>query len=208
MTRLGGLAWLSAAQFFAAQAVVASAWRVPFSLAERNISDLGNTVCGAYPATSANMVCSPWHAAMNASFLTIGVTMAAGAVLSARAFAAGRAQVSAIVLFGLAGAGVILVGLYPENEAPALHAAGAGLNLVAGNVALVLFGLALPGRQPLLRSFGIAAGLTGLAGTLLFVVVNDAAVGSGTLERLAVYPMPIWQMVMGAAILRHRLTAA
>ena len=87
--RLGALAWLLAAQFFAAQVVVASAWTTPFSLTTRVISDLGNTACGRYPNASSLIVCSPWHAGMNASFILVGMTMAAGAILARGAFTAG-----------------------------------------------------------------------------------------------------------------------
>ena len=39
--KVGALAWVLAAQFFVAQAVVQSAWTTPFSLRENYISDLG-----------------------------------------------------------------------------------------------------------------------------------------------------------------------
>ena len=61
-----GIVWMSAAQFFVAQAVTQSRWTTPFSLATNYISDLGNTECAPYPRGSDNFVCSPWHAAMNA----------------------------------------------------------------------------------------------------------------------------------------------
>ena len=90
--RLGAVVWICAVQFFVMQAVVQSAWTSPFSLIHNFISDLGNTVCGPYPAGSGRFVCSPWHAAMNASFALQGVLIAAGVLLVLAAFPPGFAR--------------------------------------------------------------------------------------------------------------------
>lgn len=202
---LGSLAWLLAVQFFVVQVIVAAAWPAPFSLTARHISDLGNTVCGPYPAGSANIVCSPWHAAMNASFILIGTTMAAGAILTRRWFGAGWQRELAVILFTLAGVGVVLVGLYPENENSARHVFGAGINFISGNVALILFGLAVPHRSPspLFTGFSIVAGALGLIGVVLFVSDVFLGLGSGGMERIAAYPMAVWQIVAGIILWRR-----
>jgi len=203
--RLGAISWILAAQFFVAQVVVASAWPLPFDLAERYISDLGNTVCGPYPAGSNTIVCSPWHAWMNASFILLGITMGAGALLIRQAFRRGGLALAARICFVMAGAGVALVGWFPENANMALHAAGAGLNFVLGNIALVLFGLTLtPDVARSWRWLGVAAGCVGLAGTALFVSGAYLGLGPGGMERVAAYPMPLWQIAMGMMLLRHR----
>jgi hypothetical membrane protein len=200
--RLGAIAWVLAAQFFVAQVVIAWAWSGPFDLTERYISDLGNTVCGPYPAGSTTLVCSPWYVWMNASFILLGVTMSAGALLTRRAFRPTRLAIAARVFFVLAGVGVALVGLFPENVNMTMHAAGAGMNFVLGNAALVLFGLTLgsdSGRS--WRWFGFCAGCLGLAGTALFVAGAYLGLGPGGMERVAAYPMPIWQIAMGLMLL-------
>lgn len=205
MTRLGALAWLLAVQFFVAQVVAASAWPIPFSLATRVISDLGNTACGPYPNPSSEVVCSPWHALMNASFVTIGITMAAGAILTRAAFAAGWRRRLAVALFVVAGIGVLMVGVYAENEDPALHAAGAGLNFIPGNLALILFGLTFrpaPFRR-LFQWFSVAAGVAGLVATVLFVLRHDLGLGVGGMERVAAYPIATWQIVAGWVVWRR-----
>ncbi len=204
IVRLGAISWILAAQFFVAQVVVAGAWPGAFDLTERYISDLGNTVCGPYPADSDTIVCSPWYAWMNASFILLGITMGAGAQLTRRAFRHTGMAVAARVFFVLAGAGVALVGLFPENVDMTFHAAGAGLNFVLGNVALVLFGLTLnPHVGRGWRWLGIAAGCVGLAGTALFVSGAYLGLGPGGMERVAAYPMPLWQIVMGSMLLRR-----
>ena len=141
---LGAIAWLLAAQFFVAQVAVAAAWTIPFSLKTRFISDLGNTACGPYPNPSSVIVCSPWHAGMNASFIIVGITMAAGAILTRSAFTAGWRRGLAVALFVAAGLGVLMVGVYPENENITIHSIGAAMNFIGGNMALVLFGLSVP----------------------------------------------------------------
>ena len=202
--RTGAIAWALAVQFFITQVVVATAWQRPFSLITDYISDLGNTACGGYPAGSAHLVCSPWHVAMNASFITLGVTMIIGAILTRRAFPDGWVRSVAIVLFCLAGLGVIVVGIYPENTDNARHVLGAGLNFVAGNIAMIVFGLALA-QHPTHRGLiavSIGLGTLGLLATLLFASGHFLGIGLGGMERVAAYPMTVWQIVTGVAFLR------
>lgn len=205
--RTGAIAWVLAVQFFITQAVVATAWSRRFSLASDYISDLGNTVCGPYPAGSEHLVCSPWHVAMNLSFIMLGLTMIIGARLTRDAFPAGWMRQLASTLFMLAGVGVIVVGLYPENTDNARHVLGAGLNFVAGNIAMIVFGLALAQRHPhphrRLVGVSIALGTLGLTATVLFVTGNFLGIGLGGMERVAAYPMTVWQIIVGVAFLRQ-----
>ncbi len=202
----GAIAWVLAVQFFITQIVVATAWSRPFSLKSDYISDLGNTVCGPYPAGSAHMVCSPWHVAMNVSFIVLGLTMIIGARLTRGAFPAGWVRTLAITLFTLAGIGVIVVGIYPENIDNARHVLGAGLNFVAGNIAMIVFGLALaqrPADRGALTVTSIGLGALGLTATLLFVSGNFLGIGLGGMERVAAYPMTVWQIIAGLTFLRQ-----
>jgi hypothetical membrane protein len=202
--RAGAAAWVLSVQFFVTQVVVASAWSRHFSLKTDYISDLGNTVCTVSLAHSERAVCSPWHLAMNVSFMLLGVTMIIGAVLARHAFPPGWVRTLASVLFSLAGIGVFVVGLYPENTISAWHVLGAGLNFTAGNIAMIVFGLALAQRptHPALRTFSIISGAFGLLGTLLFVSGQYLGIGLGGMERVAAYPMTVWQIVAGLTFLR------
>jgi len=203
--RAGALAWVIAVQFFVTQGIVATAWTRQFSLKTDYISDLGNTVCGAYPAGSAHLVCSPWHLAMNTSFMVLGITMILGALLTRAAFPSGWVRALAVLLFALAGVGVFVVGVYPENTDNARHVLGAGLNFVAGNIAMIVYGLALaqrPGVHASRGRFSLFTGTLGMVATLLFVSGRFAGIGLGGMERVAAYPMTVWQIVMGVALLR------
>jgi hypothetical membrane protein len=145
---------------------------------------------------------------MNLSFVAIGLTMAAGAVLARPAFAPGVRRAVAVGLFAIAGAGVIAVGLFPENEQNDWHTLGAALNFAAGNLALILFGLswkaaradagALAGRPFTL--FSTLLGMVGLIAAGTLAAEAWGSLGVGTVERLAAYPQPIWQMCAGLAI--------
>ena len=208
VVRSGAIAWVVAAQFFIAQIVVATAWLRPFSLKTDYISDLGNTVCAVTLANSERAVCSPWHLAMNVSFMVLGITMIIGAWLTRDAFKSGWVRTLAAVLFTLAGIGVFIVGVYPENTNNARHVLGAGLNFVSGNIALIVFGLALaqrPAHRSLMR-FSVFAGVLGMLATLLFVSGNYLGIGLGGMERVAAYPMTVWQIVAGIAFLRGEST--
>ena len=205
--RTGAIAWVVAVQFFITQIVVATAWPRHFSLKTDYISDLGNTVCGAYPTGSTHLVCSPWHLAMNLSFMVLGITMIVGAWLTRDAFPSGWVRTLAAVLFTLAGIGVFIVGMYPENTNNARHVLGAGVNFVSGNIALIVFGLALAQRathRSLMTVFSLFCGAAGLFATLLFVSGHFLGIGLGGMERVAAYPMTVWQIVIGVAFLRAK----
>ena len=196
--RVAAWAWLLATQFFVAQVVVAWAWQTPYSLVHRYISDLGNTLCAPYPPGGGVVVCSPWHAGMNLSFAVLGLTMATGAICAVGAFAHRRVAAVAAGLFVVAGVGVGLVGYYPENEHLARHALGAGVNFVAGGLGVLIFGLAWRDvRRSWVRPVSVAAGLIALAGTGLFATDVYLGLGPGGMERVAAYPVPLWQMMMG-----------
>lgn len=216
--RAGAWIWISALQFFVVQAVVQLSWTTPFSLANNYISDLGNTACAAYPLGSASYVCSPWHAAMNASFIVMGATVVAGGTLLWRAFGADGMSVAGLALVALASPGYILVGMFPENANHPPHYLGAALNFVGANCGLIVLGAAMlarrgrTGRDPSsaeqiaerTAAYTAASGTVGLAATALLVSGHFLGVGEGGMERIAAYPLPLWMIVTGIAFLRAR----
>lgn len=201
--RWGAILWASSIQFFIAQVIVALGWTTAYSLATRYISDLGNTACAPYPAGSSTYVCSPWHLGMNASFVLLGVTMVAGAVLIAGAFRAGWLRGSGLGLIAAAGIGVFLVGLFPENENIAAHTLGAGLNFICGNLGMVVLGMAGVERR-VSRGFDLltaSLGVLGLLGTSLFVSGHYLGIGQGGMERVAAYPLTVWLILAGSRMI-------
>jgi hypothetical membrane protein len=145
------------------------------------------------------MVCSPWHAGMNASFALTGVLLALGAVLLRRAQQARLLWQSGLALVALAGAGFMLVAIYPENVRAAPHHFGAALHFVGGNLGLILLGAALLQSRARTRwaLLTIASGVSGLLATALFVSGHYLGAGHGGMERLAAYPVPLWTTIAG-----------
>ncbi len=204
VVRLGSIIWLLAVQFFLAQVVVQSAWTTPFSLMWNFISDLGNTACAPYPADSSSYVCSPWHAWMNVSFILLGLIILFGGVLVRTAFPSGGATTAGLALLALTGAGIIAVGLFPENINSTFHELGAACHFVLGNLAIVALGIALwsPRQRKALAVYSIISGLAGLIGTALFITDHYLGLGMGGMERVAAYPLPLWLTVFGISMLR------
>jgi hypothetical membrane protein len=206
---VGALAWvLATIQFVAAQFVVASAWKPPYSWSDNYISDLANTACGpfAVPHGAPAQVCSPLHGVMNTSFIVTGVLTVAGAVLLKRAWPASRLTTAALVLWVAAGVGKILVGLVPENTNVGLHLIGA-LNIPIGCCAILLAGLSVRHSRRTLSAVSIALGVVGLVGTVLSTAAQfvgpelDLGLGVGGMERVSDYPGSLWVLLIGIVAL-------
>jgi hypothetical membrane protein len=202
--RAGAWLWIAAVQFYVVQPIVAATWTSPYSLSLNYISDLGSTAC---VAASANYVavCSPWHALMNASFVLVGITMSAGALLAWPAFARGRLRLCATGLFVLAGIGTVVVGLYPENDPRRYHYDGAAVNFIAGNLALIVYAAVTSKALRGFRFASVLAGIVGLVSTAFVATGHFAGLGAGGIERVAAYPVSLWQIGAGIQILRHRV---
>jgi hypothetical membrane protein len=199
---VGGFLWIVAmVQFFVAQCVVASHWRVPYSWRDNYISDLGNTACGDF---MAHYVCSPLYGMMNASFIIAGLLTITGVGLLRSVWPETGLAAVGVLLVILTGAGKVLVGVAPENENLALHMIGA-LNLPLGSVAILL--LALTIRHTRLGMFGIVCAVFGLLG-LAMALFAPQLLGAGGTERLAGYPADIWLFVAGGAALLPKRRSA
>ncbi len=202
----GAILWLCCAQFFVVEAICARAWSPAYSYARNYISDLGAVHCAAFPPGTAMFVCSPLHVLMDVSFVLQGVLIAGGTLLLAPVFARNRLGAAGSALIALAGAGVAAVGFAPEDAHIVVHLLGAAANIVGGNVGMIAVGIALR-AMPQLRTIGgtaIAAGLIGLVAGQLLVDRTDLGLGIGGIERVAIYPLPLWLAFTGASLVRVR----
>ncbi|WP_433116222.1 DUF998 domain-containing protein [Micromonospora sp. CA-246542] len=201
--RVAALCWAVAAPvFLVAGLVTGLRWREPtYSWATHNISDLGNVHCGIWDTTRPRFVCSPWHPLMNAAMLATAVLLAIGLLLTWRLLGRGGVVRSAQILLLLATGGYALAALYPADIDENRHVLGAFLIMGVGNVGLLLAGFApdstVLGRW---RRISLAAGLTALAGTVLFAAQQDVGIGMGGLERVAVLPFPLWACCLGVLL--------
>jgi hypothetical membrane protein len=193
---------LGTVQFFVAHIVVASAWPTGYSWTENYISDLGAVTCRRLPGSS---VCSPLHAVMNSAFLLQGVLLISGTVLTAAAWpaSAGRRVWQGLIV--ASGVSWIVVGLVPEDVARTAHAAGALPGFVLSNVTLLVAGVSASTRvHPVCRRAATVFGIVGVSGCALMVVASrrpDGLIGIGAAERLVVFPLQIWALVVGIALL-------
>ncbi|MCW3816351.1 DUF998 domain-containing protein [Micromonospora sp. DR5-3] len=203
--RLGSYSWLLAPPLFlAANVITGLAWRQPrFSWADNNISDLGNVTCGVWDTTRPRQVCSPWHAAMNSAMIVTGLLLALGVLLTWSALGRGAATRAAQLLTLAGASGYVLAGAYPADVDENNHFLAALLIFVLGNGGMLVASLAR--RSPVLgamREDSLALGLTGLAGTVLFLAQVDLGFGVGGMERVAVFPLLAWTVVVAVRLTR------
>lgn len=169
-----------------------------YSFAGSTVSDLGNTACRQ---VRGDVLCSPWHAGMNAAFVWFGCTLLLG-----RRLLAGRLGAAAVAAWCVSGLGSIGVGLFPVNEDPTAHGLVALPIFVAQPLAVLLTSLALRHTRPRTAALGFVAAALSTAGAVAFglTVGTDADV-IGAVERLALWPGYLWVSVVavGSVLGRH-----
>ena len=187
----GATLWTLSVVFFVIQPVAQSASTVPYDPATNLISDLGNTACGPD-------VCSPLHTWVNVTFVAVGAMHLLGALLVSNALPR-RLVLVPTVLMMVAGAGLVVAGLSPENLDGFHHAAGALIGVVTLNLAMFAYGLLLVRSRPWLGRMALSAGAIGIVATGYFIA--GAGWPAGTEERLADYPSAAMVVVLGVATL-------
>lgn len=154
---------------------------------------------------TALFVAAPWHAAMNGSLVATGMLLALGVLFTWSALGRG-ASVRAAQLSTVAGAvGYVLVGAYPADVDEEIHVLGAMLIFVLGNSAMLV--AALAGRSTVLgplRGPSCTLGLTGVAGVVLFLARVDLGFGVGGMERVPVFPLFCWVVLVGLRVVGDR----
>lgn len=179
---------------------MAQAWGTPYSIMHNPISDLGNTACGVY---ADRYVCSPFDYVMNTSFVALGGFMTLGSLLIFQGFKKTFGSFVGFTLMGIAGAGTVMVGLFPENVNGFLHGFGAFMPFFFGNLALVILGRTLDLPKSL-KYYTQFSGFFALACLALFGTKTYLGLGEGGMERLVAYPQTLWLIVFGAYISTHR----
>jgi len=195
--RLGPYLYLSSLQYFVVQLVVSFRWSPAYNLQRNTISDLGNTACGRF---NGRFVCSPLHTLMNVSFIVLGATMIAGSVLIGHALPPTRARKLGFLFMTIAGVGVVVVGIFPENTVPALHGLGATLPFTIGNVGVIVLGLTLALPRAL-RLVTLTLGVIALAALVFYASSHYLGLGEGGIERLVAYPQTVWLILLGGYLL-------
>ena len=210
--RGGAVMWIAGpVQYLIAQLVAQAAWRTPYSWMVNPLSDLGAIHCqrtgSGYPLP--RYVCSPLHGVMNASVIALGVLLAGGVLLTAPCWGSGVASRSARILLIAAAAGSVMVGLVPEDVNLSLHLLGAFLGIAVGNCGFLLAGL-VRRTSPLgsLRPVTLPLSILAMAATMLLFTGGIPADGFGGAERLAVFPLRCWMVIVGIFLLRESAQGA
>jgi hypothetical membrane protein len=180
--RIGAALWLLCFQFLVAEQIARLGWPGHFSMATDYISDLGSGR-------------SPLHWVMNSSFILQGFLIFFGSILVRGLYPATAVYRIALALVAAAGLGVLVVGVYPEDVRFRIHSLGAVENFLAGNLGMILLGLAGIRKNWL----ALAAGSIGLLATLSLMVHSWGSVGA--VERVAAYPLPLWLTWTGGGLL-------
>lgn len=191
--KLGYALYATSVQYFVVQVVVASRWSRPYSLTANTISDLGNTACRPF---NGRPVCSPLHQLMNLSFIALGLTMVVGSLLINFYMTARRGATRGLIAMSVAGLGVLLVGVFPENSVSTLHGIGAALPFTIGNVAVLVLGFTLS-LSPTLRLFSVLTGFVALVALVFYASNHFLGLGEGGMERIVAYPQTLWLVVIG-----------
>ena len=210
--RGGAVMWIAGpVQYLIVQLVAQAAWRTPYSWMVNPLSDLGAVHCqrtgSGYPLP--RYVCSPLHGVMNASVIALGVLLAGGVLLTAPCWGSGVAFRSARILLIAAAAGSVMVGLVPEDVNLSLHLLGAFLGIAVGNCGFLLAGL-VRRTSPLgsLRPVTLPLSILAMAATMLLFTGGIPADGFGGVERLAVFPLRCWMVIVGIFLLRESAQGA
>ncbi|MEM0349617.1 MAG: DUF998 domain-containing protein [Candidatus Caldarchaeum sp.] len=145
----------------------------------------GYSVSGNYISDLGVGVAAP---VFNTSVAFLGLCVIAAAYLSldvvgSRVFAA---------LVAVAGIGALGVGLFPENI-PVLHTVFSFITFFFAGLAAV-YGLRVFNR--LMGVISLVCGLTALAALVLFASGNYIGLGHGGMERLIVYPVLSWGLLL------------
>ena len=117
------------------------------------------------------------------------------------------------MLLLLAAFGVYDVAIAPEDVDINKHIFGAGLNFFAAALAMLFWSIALalhgrkrgPGRSRQAWVTFAAALAAGIGIRLVYHPIDpvNAFLGTGTVERLAAYPLPLWLAWTGWTVLRR-----
>lgn len=191
---LGAALWTLQPLYIVAEVLIGLRASADYTFAGSTISDLGDTACRQ---VRGDVLCSPWHAGMNATFIWFGCALALGALLFGSQHLRGRAGMVSVVLWCVSGLGSIGVGLFPVNENPTIHGIVALPIFAAQPLALLMMGLSLRTSRPGLAAATHVVAVVSAIGSVGFgVLVGSEASTIGAFERLALWPGYLWVSVV------------
>ncbi len=119
-------------------------------------------------------------------------------------------QRSFSILLGIFGLGILIDGVFAENVQLTIHLLG-GIVALAGPIAAITVYRLREATPRYFQYFSVAMGIFVLVATLIFFItgppgtLQSSAIGVGGLERIILYPLMIWQALLGMVFLaRYR----
>ncbi len=176
-TACGVLLFIGCTQFLTLL-IVAESIYPGYSVSGNYISDLGVGVSAPI---------------FNSSVMLIGVCVVLAAYLGSEVF---KSRVFRAFLT-LTGVGAVGVGLFPENV-PVIHTVMSFITFLFAGLAAV-YGFRV--FKKLVGLFSLAAGVMSLAALALFASGNYLGLGHGGMERLIVYPVLSWGLMISGILL-------
>jgi len=197
---LAGLLCVVATLQFLIGVQVAQAYYPNYSVTQQYLSDLGAT-CPGGVGTTPCFVVQPSAIIWDSVLSSMGLLSLVSAFL---VFLALRIRLLPALL-GLWGLGTIIAGLFPQSIY-IVHGPASAIAFVGGSIAALV---TVKLRLGVPRSLGMVSaglGLLSLIGIALlrvfsFAELNTTAIGGGGAERLIVYPIVAWELLLGAFLL-------
>ena len=112
---------------------------------------------------------------------------------------------------GLFGLGALIAGVVPENVDLTTHGLGALVSFVTGAVAAITVYRLRLATSRLFTIVSIVLGVISIAGLILlifvpFATLESSLIGHGGDERIIVYPLFVWEIILGAVLLTRKRT--
>ena len=170
-----------------------------YSLTGNYISDLGNTST------------SPMWYLFSVGIIALGVLALVGILLLWSTFPAGGTRVLGLTLLLIASVAAILIGFFPENVNSTVHAAASLAVFLPSGVGLLVLGLGMRERTgwSALRGLSVGLGVVVLVFLAVFLFRGNLGVDAylGLWERLVVFPVLLWGIVVGIFVARFPVRA-
>ena len=203
--RIGGILAIVAATQWIIGVFIAQAYYPNYSITQNDLSDLGATCHNAImPTPGSCLIFQPSSIIWNTVLSLFGILTMAFAYMIYHGL--GNRLFSTLV--GLFGLGALIAGVVPENVDLTTHGLGALVSFVAGAIAAITFYRVRLEAPSYFRYLSMLFGVISLAGLAImlsvsFATLEGSVIGHGGDERIIVYPLFLWEIVLGFSLMRN-----
>ena len=189
---LGPLFWASGIQYFIVELAAARS-ADSYSFIHDSISNLGVTRC---ISAGDRLFCSPLHSRMDVSIVILGSSIIIGSLLFYWRHGVSMASKIAFLMMAVAGAGVVVVGMYPENDIFTVHLMASMVAFFTGAISIIIMALSV--KMPrALRFVAIILAIISLAAQIMFFTNAFGWRYHGIVERATTDTQILWLVIFG-----------